>query len=409
MFSNLYPPVYSGSATHTARLAKELARRGHLPVVITARVDPASPEHEEVAGVPIYRLPALRLPRLPIALNFPWLSLTFTPGNLRRIRAILDRHTPDVLHLHNHMFDLALSAVLFHSSRRRPLVVTLHTMIKHSRALYNTLLFPADRVLLKHLVVRRAQAVICPDENIRVYAHEAFGLPNAPIVPYGIEVDPPPAGMVEALIRRHGLGGKRVILSLGHVHDIRNRKDLVAAMPQVLSAVPEAVLLIVGTEATPSTRQLAEELGVTGSVIFTGAVPHAEVAAFLALADLEAHWGNQDPPERTSLGIASLEAMSAGKVILAAANPDTYGPGLMRDGENLIITRPGDPAGLARTIIALLSDPARRAAIGERARQTIAEHFSWESVCARTLRVYEQTLAKVGQPVPEASAVEGGR
>src|SRR5205807_1271870 len=99
MFSNLYPPVVSGSATQSSSLARELAKRGCEVAVITARVAGGSPEYERVDGVHVHRLPALRLPKAAIALNFPWLSYTFTPANLRRIAAILDRHSPDVLHL----------------------------------------------------------------------------------------------------------------------------------------------------------------------------------------------------------------------------------------------------------------------------------------------------------------------
>ena len=84
---------------------------------------------------------------------------------------------------------------------------------------------------------------------------------------------------------------------------------------------------------------LARTLGVEDAVIFTGPVDHAAIPAFLALADVEGHWLNQDDPAKTSLGIASLEAMSAGKPILAAANPDTYGPGVLRDGENMFLRR----------------------------------------------------------------------
>ena len=152
MLSNLYPPVVSGSSTQSASLSRELARRGCQVVVITAKVDKDSNEYEEANGVCIYRLPATRLPKMPISFNFPWLSYTFTPRNLQRIEGILEFHKSDIIHLHNHMFDLAFSAALMCRRTKKPLVITIHTMIKHARNLYNTLLYPADRVLLKYLV-----------------------------------------------------------------------------------------------------------------------------------------------------------------------------------------------------------------------------------------------------------------
>lgn len=394
MFSNLFPPAVSGSSTQSASLARELAQRGCRPVVITARIIPESKSYEEIDGVHVYRLPAIRLPQMSISLNFPWLNCTFTPHNLRRIRTIIRRHSPDVLHLHNHMFDLALSAVLEARRTRKPLLVTIHTVVKHARPLYNRLLLPADRLVLRNLVVTRAKAVICPDDNIREYVKGTFAHPNAVLIPYGISLPPQPSGAcIQQIKASHGLEGKRVILSLGHVHAIRNRKDLIEALPAVRAKIPEAILLIVGAEADTSPRQLAARLGIHDAVIFTGPVPHAHVPAYLELAELEAHWLNQEDANKTSLGIASLEAMGAGKAILAAANKNTYGEGVLVDGHNLALVQPNNPALLAEVILSLMCDENRRRSIGTAGKATIQAHFSWDSVCAKTLDAYESVLS----------------
>jgi glycosyltransferase involved in cell wall biosynthesis len=394
MFSNLFPPAVSGSSTQSAALARELARRGLEVSVITARVFPGSRPYEEMEGVHVYRLPAIRLPRMPISLNFPWLNCTFTPGNLARIRAIMRRHAPDVLHLHNHMFDLAFSATLEARRTGKPLIITIHTVIRHSRSLYNCLLLPTDRFLLKNIVVNRARAVICPDENIKEYVRTTFANPNAVLIPYGISLQRPPQNeLVDQIMSKYGLHHKRVLLSVGHVHAIRNRKDLIEALPEVLKTIPNAVLLIVGAEADNSPRELAGRLGIADSVIFTGAVPHSHIPAYLEVAELEAHWLNQEDAGRTSLGIASLEAMGSGKAILAAANEHTYGRGVLIDGKNLVLVKPNDPPGLAGAILSLMCDEKRRRSIGEAGKITIKEHFSWENVCNKTLDTYHAVLS----------------
>jgi glycosyltransferase involved in cell wall biosynthesis len=191
---------------------------------------------------------------------------------------------------------------------------------------------------------------------------------------------------------KHRLEGRRIILSLGHVHEMRNRRDLVEAMPFVLERFPNAVLLVVGEVTTKTTGLLARKLGVESAVVFAGPVPHEHVSALLEIADMEAHWLDQEMPEKTSLGIASLEAMAAGKTVLAAANPNTYGEGLLRNGENLVMVEPGKPRELANTIVQLLEDPIRRQTIGENARRTIRESFSWDAVCSRTVDVYRQAI-----------------
>ncbi len=398
MFSNLYPPVVSGSSTQTYSLARELARRGCKVAVITAKVEAGSEDYAFAEGVHVYRLPAIRLPKMPISFNFPWLSYTFTPRNLRRISQIVDEHRPDVLHLQNHMFDLAFAAVLTGRRKKLPLVVTIHTVVKHDRPSFNLLLHSVDRYILRSLVIDRAAAVICPDVNIEEYVHEVFDRSDAHIVPYGIDLPETPSdGLVERIRAKHGLAGRRVVLSVGHVHTIRNRKDIIEALPAILAEYPQTVLLIIGTVGDTTPLELARRLGVHESVIFAGPVAHSEIPAYLALADLEAHWLSQDCAGRTSLGIASLEAMAAGKAILAAANEETYGPKVLVNGVNLVLVEPGRPAELANVVVELLRDDERRNAIGRRARQTIQEQFSWESVCARTLRIYHRAQKNAQQ------------
>jgi glycosyltransferase involved in cell wall biosynthesis len=397
MFSNLFQPVVSGSSTHTRILSRHLRKLGHRPFVITAHVDPDTPAEETLDGVPIYRLPAIRVPKLPIALNFPWLSWTFTPGNLRRIADILHRHQPAVLHQHNHMFDTAFSSVCMRRALGLPLVTTIHTMIRHTTPAYNLLLYPADRVFLRCLVADRSECFICPDHNITMYVEQAF--PNTPheLIPYGVELtDEPTDHDVQAIRDEFNLAGKRVILSLGHVHEVRSRCDEVRALPHILKQIPEAVLLIVGQEGTDTPRRLARQLGVEQSVIFTGPQPHHRVPALLKLAELEAHLFYQDRKENTSLGIASLEAMGAGKCVIAAANADTYGPGLLENGRNVILVDFDQPESLAETIVSLMNDPARRERIGQAAATVIREHFTWEQICHRTLDAYARAARRRG-------------
>lgn len=391
MISNLYPPVVSGSSTQVRSLARELVQRRNSVAVITAKVEEDSADYECVEGVHVHRLPAIRLPRMPLAFNFPWLTYTFIPQNMRRIKKILERHSPDVLHLHNHMFDLSLAARLFSKRMKIPLVVTIHTILKHKSSLFNLLLFPVDRLLLKPLVVGPAAAVICPDVNIEEYVHSVFRSSGTHIVPLGIDApDTPTEEQIERVRARHQLEGRRVIISVGHIHAIRNRKDLIEALPAVLAEHPNTVLLMVGFVGDDLPVRLARKLGIQDVVIFAGPVPHSEIYAYLALSDMEAHWLNQNRAEETSLGIASMEAMAAGKVVLAAIREKTYGQDVLRDGENFILVEPDHPKELARTINELLKDDKRREAIGRQAKITVERFFSWESVCQKTLDVYHQ-------------------
>jgi 1,2-diacylglycerol 3-alpha-glucosyltransferase len=394
MLSNLYPPIMSGSALQIFQLSRELARRGHNIVIVTARTDHAAPEHERNAGVEVYRLPAVRLPQMSISLNFPWLTYTFWPTNMRRMKAIIERHNIELLHLHNHMFDLAFSAVWLRHKCGLPLVLSLHTPITHNNSLFNFLLTRAERYLLKPVVVKAADAVVIPDYNVVPYMEQRFGLKAAAVIPYGIHAPAAPAPeLLEALRVRYKLLGKRLVLSVGHVHQIRNRLDLIRAFKVVKSRIPDALLLIVGAMAYQPAVDLALELELGDSVAFTGILNHEEVIALLSLADIEAHWFTLEHPAlESSPGPATMEAMFAGKTAMTYASENTFGPGVLRNGHNVILVRPGDCDRIAANIVELLQNPARTAAVGEAARQVAEQHFAWPSIAAQFEQVYANCL-----------------
>jgi glycosyltransferase involved in cell wall biosynthesis len=81
--------------------------------------------------------------------------------------------------------------------------------------------------------------------------------------------------------------------------------------------------------------------------------------------------------------------MGAGKAVFVAANVNSHGAGLLRDGENLILVTAGKPGEMAESIIDLLRDEPKRQRVGQSAHKLIEEHFSWERVCQQTLNVYQ--------------------
>ncbi len=395
VFSNFYPPVMSGSSVQVEGLCRELVKQDWDVVVISARVVDGSAAYEVVDGVHIYRLPSLRLPKaMTLGFNFPWLGITFKPANIKRINRILEKHQPSIVHLHNYMFDLALSAAYMCQIYKFPMVLTIHTYLRHPSPLINAVFYLVEQLFLKGMIVRKAKCVICPDMNVMDYTRREFGDISTALVPYGIHLSKAPTSTKVDLKKRFGLDGKRGILSVGHLHPMRNRKDLFLAMPYVLKDIPNAVLLVVGDVSIRLPDELMKNDEINRAVILAGSLQHAEVSALLSFADIEVHWLNQDKPEKTSLGIASLEAMSAGLTVIAAANPDTYGKGVLTNSENIVIVEPNQPQDLAQVIGDLLRDDARRKAIGAHARRTIINHFSWDSVCKQTLDVYTSVIEK---------------
>jgi phosphatidylinositol alpha-1,6-mannosyltransferase len=118
-----------------------------------------------------------------------------------------------------------------------------------------------------------------------------------------------------SLLERHGLGGKRVVLTVGRLSAAERYKGhdrVIAALPAVALRVPNVVYLVVGSGDDASRlRQLAADLGVGNRVIFAGQVADAELPGYFQAADVFAM-----PSTGEGFGIVFLEAAAAGVPVI---------------------------------------------------------------------------------------------
>lgn len=119
-------------------------------------------------------------------------------------------------------------------------------------------------------------------------------------------------------------------------------------------------------------------------VRFTGALPHAELPAALASADIGV--APFDPARHAPLRLGFywsplkiFEYMAVGLPVVAPALPRLRQ--LVEDGREGVLYDPEDPRGLDNAIVSL-ADPAVRARMGAAARDRVVRDFSWDAHCA---------------------------
>src|SRR5581483_1824918 len=177
----------------------------------------------------------------------------------------------------------------------------------------------------------RASRVIAISEAVRRFCVEQVGLPPAKVVlvPYGLDALPgawaenPPLDLAFPLLLA--------------VSRLAQQKGLDTAI-RALAAVPGATLLVLGEgPERAALESLASSLGVR--VLLPGRV--GDVAALYRRADLLVH-----PARWEGFGLAMLEAMLAGKPVVAARAGSA--PELVVDGQTGLLVPVDDARALAR-------------------------------------------------------------
>ncbi|MGX4692666.1 glycosyltransferase family 4 protein [Streptomyces sp. JNUCC 63] len=183
---------------------------------------------------------------------------------------------------------------------------------------------------------------------------------------------------------RLGLTDRPVVVCVSRLVRRKGQDTLIRAMPRILAAEPDTVLLIVGGGPyEKDLRRLAAETRVAASVRFTGPVPWAELPAHYGAGDVFAM------PCRTrrggldveGLGIVYLEASATGLPVVAG---DSGGaPDAVLDGETGWVVRGGSPQEAADRIVTLLGDAELRHRMGERGRRWVEEKWRWDLLADR--------------------------
>jgi phosphatidylinositol alpha-1,6-mannosyltransferase len=147
--------------------------------------------------------------------------------------------------------------------------------------------------------------------------------------------------------------GPPLVLSVGRIdadQDYKGHRELVAAWPKVVAAVPEARLVLAGGgTGVEAIRALARSSPAATSIDVQGFVPESEIPSLWRKAHVFAM-----PSRNEGFGIVYAEAMRCGLPVIASVHDG--GREVNIDGETGYNVDLNRPAELTERIIALLRD-----------------------------------------------------
>ena len=314
--------------------------------------------------------------------NFKWVKLSTRPYSLaEQIKnpGIFLSEKLDLLHVPH------FNAPVFYP---RPLVITLHDLIKHLSVGRATTTLPFYQYWLKHLLYRlvvrvnlaRAGAIITPAFFWKDYLIKHFAIAPAKIfVTYEAATKTPtspPKGLPAEVLSRYGLS-KPFVIYTGNLYPHKNVPFLVEAVKRFNLSHEHKLQLALACGRDDAFKKI---ITPDETVKYLGFVADSDLAFLYsqALALVQ-------PSLIEGFGLTGLEAMSVGLPVLASnatVLPEIY-------GDAALYFDPRNEDELVGALSRLISDQELLISLIAAGRKRVKQ-FSWAKCARQTLTVYRQ-------------------
>lgn len=376
IFTDTYHPQINGVATSTRTLERELNKLGHKVFIFTT-TDP----HARQPLSCVFRIPSMPFVFLPTHR----MALIYPPKLLLRIRHL----KLDVIHTQTE-FPLGMLGNLVAELYALPNVHTYHTMYEdYTHYIANGHLITRGMAKrYSRVFCNRARAVIAPVEKARASLLEYGVKRPIHVIPTGIDISKFKENAEDADITelKSELGiapDAPVVLFLGRLAKEKSIDVIMNAMPELLSRLPNACLLIVGGgPADSELKQLAKTLGIHDSVIFSGPKPWDMIACYYRLGDVFVTASTSE-----TQGLTYIEAIAAHRLVIAKQDPSVEG--LIVHGETgYLFEQDSELAGLLYHALTNLDEISM---IADNAYKHISE-LSSEKFATSVAQLYEEVV-----------------
>lgn len=364
-----YPSV-GGSGILASELGEELAARGH--------------EIHFISYEQPFRMPAG--PRVffhPVVVNsydlFKYPDYTL-PLSVKMAEVSRD-HALDVLHVHYavpHATAAFLARSMLHQEHKLKIITTLHgtdtTLLGRD---------PGYGPAIAH-ALENSDAITTVSEFMRGETVRLLGV-QRPIEVIHNFFEPHPAKHSQKEIRRElGLAdGEAMLLHVSNLRPLKRLDLLLDTVARLKSKLAFKLVVLAGADPGPLLTE-ARRLGVADRLIIRERV--TDIEGYLATADLGLFTS-----EVESFCLSILELMTVGCPSVAFAVGGI--PEVTVSGETGVLVPMGDTAALAGAVQALISDPARRAALGRAAQKRARDNFSAAAIIPRYEALYRRVCA----------------
>ena len=357
-----------GVNNHISALERQFTKMGHEVIVIAPASKPIS-----IFGSRF----------IPIGRPWPYPSsgsvarISLSPWLTSQVRNVLDREKFDIIHLHEPLCPALCATVLRESNGNN--VGTFHAVDSRGYTLWWPLTVMYLRKWFRKLNVRIVVSKVAMEFSNKHFPADYTIIPNGVDVEHFSQEVPPIDDFND---------GKVNILFVSRLEKRKGVNYLLKAYKRAKREIPDSRLIIVGSSTRWSKKyEKKAKQGNLPDVIFTGQVPYSELPRYYKTAGVVCC----PATGRESFGIILLEAMAAGKPIVASSIKGYAG--VITHGSEGLLVPPRDEKKLAQALVSLMTNGALRQEMGARGKAK-AQDYGWESIAIRVLECYSEVLNK---------------
>ncbi len=353
------PPLVGGMERLNWHIADELSRQADVRIVGPQGAAAQRPPQVAITEVPLRPL---------------WRFLLALAWQARRVAQTWE---PDIV-LAGSGLTAPAALIAARAANARPCVYLhgLDAAVQHP--VYRALWHPAIRGM--HTVIANSHATAQLAQALGV------GAAQLQIVHPGVQLPavPQPASALQAFRHRHGLGDARILLSVGRLTERKGLREFVQhALPAIVQAAPDSVLVIVGDAPTDSLlagvqsrasiQAAADATGIGQHLRFIGVITDpTDLACAYESATLHAFPVRSLPGDPEGFGMVAIEAAAHGVPTVAFSTGGVVDA--VAEGQSGYTVTPGDYPALAQAVLKILSNPANA---WRASSEAFAAQFAW--------------------------------
>jgi len=308
---------------------------------------------------------------------------------ISRVIKILNRNHFSIVHIHNSCRYFSLIKILTFKKAKFLYHITSYPISSSKMKAYKKMI----ENFLQSLFIDK---IIVQSEELREKLIGTRNLKRTMVVPVGFSQKIfYPVGKAKRQRMRQSFSineDQPLLVYCGVIAKLRQLDRLLEAFRQVIRTYPDVKLLMVGDgNVLEDLKKLSVTLGISKSTIFTGRVPHQDVANYIGMADIGISYipinenYNYNPPLKT------FEYLACGLPTIATSTESNRR--IIKDGFNGILTN-DMPNQIAAAIVDLLKNKKKQEVLKANARKSIMA-YDFQNITKNSLIPLYRNLIKI--------------